>query len=161
MSADIPDSPYAHWIAWLDAFAADRDASADLLVPLGDPRLAGYTADRITERYAAALAARAGLWHGGVVRDVNTLLRSRGTSLGPVLIDARRRLGRLRAAMDALPVTAAVRGQADRILDDLVARTQKDLEDALRPGRGGQGALYAEARRTPLTATARGGVDKS
>lgn len=152
MSETIPDSPYAAWIAWIDGFAAGQTpAAADKLVPLGDPRLEGYAAERILERVAAALAKRLGLWSKTLDRELAATFRRPGASLGPTLIAARRRLNQVREELNAAPLTTEIRADALRATDGLAANTQRELEEQLRRMPGASAAL-AEVRRTALAA---------
>lgn len=150
MNENIPDSPYAAWIAWADGFAAGQAPSADSLVPLDDPRLDGYPAQRVLERLSKALNERLEQWTGALVRELSATTRRPGASLGPVLIGARRRMTLIRDELRAAPLTDPVRQEALRATEQLAATAQQELERQLR-GPGSAAAL-AEVRRTPLIA---------
>lgn len=150
MSENIPDSPYAAWIAWIDGFGAGRAPSAEGLVPFDDPRLDGYPAQRVVDRISVALARRLKQWSETLNRELAATVRKPGASLGPVLIGARRRMNQLREELQAPPLTAALRAEALELTDRLAANTQRELEDELRRVPGASAAL-AEVRRTALT----------
>ena len=149
MNETIPNSPYAAWIAWADGFAVGQAPSADILIPLDDPRLDGYPAQRVLERVSKALNERLEQWTGAMVRELSATTRKPGTSLGPVLIGARRRMALMREELRAAPLTDSVRQEALRATEQVAAAAQQEIEAQLR-GPGSAAAL-AEVRRTPLT----------
>ena len=159
MKAKIPPSPYADWVAWLDGFAQGADdLPPDSLVVPGDQRLGSYASDRVTERFLRAMEARINQWNLRFVQDVEALPKRPGQSLGPVLVDARRRLAPLRAAADSPVFPPSLRTSVTEQLEKLVTDAQRELEQMLRDVHDG-GALLAQARRTPLDARAPAAVE--
>lgn len=153
MNAGVPESPYAAWISWIDAFAAGRDPGpgGPGLVAIDDARVGGYAGDRVIERLSEALAQRVERWSSMLNRELAAALRNPNASLGPVLVGARRRLNVLREELASVPLPSAVGQEAREALDAVAATAQQSLEDALRH-RPHSAAALAEVRRTPLTA---------
>jgi hypothetical protein len=151
MSVDFPPSAYTDWVLWTDAVAAGSDELPETaLAPLEESRLSVYGARRAIERYTTALNTRIMAWQSRLLGDITALAHGRGESIGPLLIDARSRLGRLRTVADYALLPVDVRKRNLATLEEFVAETQRQLEEALRDRKDG-GRMLAEARGTPLT----------
>lgn len=139
--------PYADWLDWLAAFERGEDRPAGHLVPVGEalgPDMAG----RLLARVSGAFTARAARWSETLDRRIGS---SRGlTDLAATLVTARGGLRPLWALAESALLPEAMRVDMGRALTEMVATTQRTLEDSA--GRRTDGAeLLAVLRQHRLS----------
>lgn len=146
---------YASWVGWLDAFARGEDRPSTDLVPV-DESLGPSMFGRLLQRISTAYTARAGRWSTILDERIAAAASGGVSELGAVLMNARNTARPLWALAESSLLPVTLRAEMRRALTEMLAETQRSLEDSARRQLGGEEvlAVLREHRLTVVPAPA-------
>jgi hypothetical protein len=144
-----PDGVYAGWVSWLSRFGGGEVDSPEGLEAMDGNALGAPAAARLARHVEIAFQNRLQIWSGAFDRELKRV----GTpdDVRRANIAARRRFEPITALASSPPLLPELVAQLKPTLDEVLAKAQAALDEQARR-LGGDGAVLAAVRDTPLTA---------